>query len=318
MGTLYQVLKLRFDPTDTYHPYTPYTFVDSQMTMDLGIGRRESVVSLPRSDNTIDGYGTAAGPLDKRYFSWGFRVVTQRGPDAAHDLLMAAVMGNEDVRLVYRTDVKDLRYTTGTLVKVEEVRTIDQNWFVDFKVTWRIRPDWRLQFSEVSDVWQVDTEVFAADDSEVFPTDGTTTIATATQAFTLDSRGTAGVNMATIDDTGPIIYIVGPAGGDGGMVVTNYSSFAIDKSNNPKEIFFSFPFKLLNSADSVLLNFTTQSFWHNGVPFRPYKPDYQGDVFFRVERNTLNTCTVSGLASVANPTILTGGNITVDWWRKFA
>lgn len=313
---IYQVWKQDIDPTDAVNPYTPYTFVDKIPSYDLGLARREAVMLIPGLDGVVSAFGKRSGPLDKKLLTVGFRVLTNRGPVAAHDLLMAAIMGKDDVRLVMKTETGYLRFTNAALVSVSEPHDNMENYYVDFKVTWRIRADWRPRYTESADVWTSAPEYWDGTPpggNETFGTGGTTNITSVSQVFNVDLRGTAGTDMPTLPTTDGIFYVVGPAGGDSGMSFANESVFVKDQSGKLVPYVFSVNAKLPTSSDSLAVNLASQSCWLNGSPIRPFKPDFQPE-YFRYDPNIINVCVFSALG--ANQ--LTGGNLTVDMYRKFA
>lgn len=316
MGALYQVWKADVDPTDVNEGYTPYTFADRMQTYPMGISRREAVTVIPGANGVRSSQGRIAGAFDKRVFPCTFRVLTNRGPDAAHDLLMGAILGRDDVRLVYKTDSGVLRFTNATLLDVKEDRNNNQRYYVDFTVTWRIDTGWRLQYSENADVFLPVVETFAAANNEVFASDGSTAITADPLQILIDATGTAGVNLPTIEDTGPKVYIVGPAGGSGGMAFYNYSAWVRDTNGARVHPFFSVPYQLLDSRYNLYMDFGAQTFvfsFPGGYQFfRPFKPDYQ-PYYTIVEDGIINNYALSGLGTG----ILTGGQLTFDWQRLF-
>lgn len=291
------------------------------MSMNRDFARRESVMVIPSMDSVLDAFGRAPGPTDRRDQLFGFRKFSSNGDlDADYDRLMAWLAPGTPVRLVYQTDSGALWYTIGSNPKLGNPIASANNWgaggYQDFSITWRIRPDWRPRFSESAEIFHSAT-TFAA--GTTFGSVGTTVIASANQAFTVDARGTAGLDLPTIPDTGPTITIHGPAGGTGGMRVYNGTATATDTNGAKVPMYFDIPFQLPTADDSVTLKFAAQTFKHNGVPFRPLRPidangkSYQGD-WWRVEAGVLNGCSVVALGASA----LTGGAIKVDWYRKRA
>ncbi len=289
------------------------------MTMDRDFARRESVFSIPGMDSVVDGYGQQPGPIERRDQSFGFRVVPpSRDLDAAADLLLAQVAPGVPQRLVYQPDnpAAPYRYTTGVFRGYKHALTAPARGstpHADFTVTWRINPAWTLRYSEVADIYHSDTVVFRADNSETFGSIGVTAITTTWQTFTVDARGTAGIDLPTLWDTGPTINITGPAGGASGMVVSNSSILIPDTAGTYQPMQFYLPFNLPTATDSCTLRFGAQAFSRNGIPFRPTKPDYQRG-FFAVRAGVLNSCTIGPLGAAS----YTGGSIAIDWWRKFA
>jgi hypothetical protein len=327
VGQLYQLWKADVDPDDPVNGYVPYSFIPTghagiaNMTMTRDFARRESVMVIPGMDGVLDGYGRIPGPMDRRDQSFTFRVFTSDGNlDAAYDLLAAQVAPGYPQRLVYLTDSGTQWFTVGSNPRIQHTLTAANNWghggYCDFTVTWRIRPDWRPRYSEASQVFHSVTS-FAA--STTFGSLGATTIASTSQPFSVDARGTAGTDLPTLPDSGATITLTGPCGGANGLLVLNYSATAYDSAGTAQPLYFIIPFNLPTSHDSCSLKFASQTFLHNGVPFRPQKPldgaglSYQRE-WFRIEPGILNSCHVNALG--ASP--LVGGKITVDFWRKRA
>lgn len=324
MGWLSALWQLDVDPTDGAAPYTPYSFVPLghrspiNMSMQRDFGRRESIMSVPSMDGVLSGHGRRAGPTDVRYVTFSFRVFTA-DLDAAYDLLAAQVAPGVPQRLVYQMDSGALWFTIGYTPSIKQTVTAANSWgaggYCDFAVTWRIRPDWRPRYSETAPPTYsaTNSEVYRTDNSETYSMQGVTNITLATTPFTMDSTGVAGVNLPTIDDTGPAFYITGPAGGSLGIAVANYSAMIADKLGVMQPTYFTIPFNLPTAHDTAYCDFAKQSFYHNGTPFRPLKPDYQHG-WFIVKAGIVNQCTVGALGT--SP--LTGGQITHDFWRKRA
>jgi hypothetical protein len=324
MGRLYQIWDQFYDPTDAINPYTPYTFKDAQMSMDLALARRESVMTVPGLDGALDQYGSTAAPFDKRYFAWSFRVVTKGGPDAAHDLLMQQLAPDQPVRLVYITDSGDFWFNLGHFVSTEETFTIDQNWYFDFRVKWRIRSDWRKQTSEAAQVFRPATLFVHL---STFASLGVTVVNTNPKNFTIDATGIAGRTLPTIPDTGPTITLTGPLGGSGqfaGVLVANIHAPVRDEAGSVQATQFLVPFQIPTANDSVTLRFASRSFTRSGPSFpggggplsgttRLVKANYQ-PWYFKITPGKVNSCSVTGQGT--SP--LTGGRIKVDWWRKRA
>jgi hypothetical protein len=294
------------------------------MSMGRDWGRRESIQSIPGMDSVLDQYGRLPGPQDRRDMTFGFRVFTNGDNDAAYDLLAAQVAPGVPQRLVYQTDSDPLClspwYTVGSNPRIQHSLTAANSWghggFVDFQVTWRIRPDWRPRFSETAEIFHA-ASTFAA--STHFGALGTTVIAADPQPFSIDARGTAGSDLPTLPDTGPTITLTGPCGGATGLVIVNDSYTVRDTAGTLHSLTFGLPFSLPTSADSCILKFAGQSFTHNGVAFRPTRPldanglSYQRE-YFRVVAGVLNSCRVFAQGGGA----LTGGAIKVDFWKKRA
>lgn len=273
-------------------------------------------MAIPGMDSVLDGYGRIPGPMDRRDVSFSFRVFTNDGDlDKAYDLLAAAIAPGYPVRLVYTTDAGEQWFTVGSNPSIKHTLTSANNWnhggYCDFVVAWRIRPDWWTRYSENVSVWPLVPTTFHVANDEVFSNLGTTAITSANQNFTLNATGTAGIDLPTLPDTAAKIYIVGPAGGDAGIGVSSFTATARDGNGIQQPVFFTLSFKLPTANDSVSLDLGAQSFSHNGVPFRPYKPSYQPH-YFRVDPGVVNSGVVTAFG--ANP--LTGGSITVDWRRK--
>jgi hypothetical protein len=327
LGYLSALWDITKDPDDSTAPYTPYSFVPAghlspiNMSMQRDFGRRESIMSIPEMDGVISGHGRHAGPTDVRYITFGFRVFTNGDNDAAYDLLAAQVAPGFPQRLVYQMDSGTLWFTVGYTPSIKQTVTSADNWgaggYCDFSVTWRIRPDWWLRYSETVDVWLPNEGTFDVANDETFSNDGMTVITSTSQAFTLDARGIAGTNLPTIPDYGAKFYIVGPAGGSAGIGVANNNATVLDGNGASQPVFFTLPFNLPTANDSAFLDFGSQTFYHTTggtyATFRPFKPDYQAH-YFRVQPGVLNNCVVTAFGS--SP--LTGGSVTADWRRKRA
>jgi hypothetical protein len=309
------------DPDDPAAPYTPYSFLPAGKTGVPGLSmgrdwaRRESVLVVPSADGVIDGNGRVPGAMERRDFPVAFRVIV--GPsgdlDAAYDLLAAQVAPGVPQRLVYQTDSGALWFTVGHNPSIRHTLSADNKGltaFADFTVTWRIRPDWRARYSEASQRFRRGT-VFVR--GTTFGSLGSTTIAAASQTFTVDATGTAGFDLPTLPDSGATITISGPAGGLGGMIVQNASDPLTDGVGNPTPTYFTLPFRLNTASDSCTLNLASQTFTVNGQSFRPTKPDWQ-PWWFRIRPGMVNQCAV--VAQGASP--LTGGRIKIDWIRRRA
>jgi hypothetical protein len=325
VGVIKEIWKYDTDPTDAAAPYTPYSFIPAgktgipNMSLTRDWGRRESIVSIPGADGVLDAYGRNPGPIDRRDITFGFRVIVGPGGDLdrAYDLLAAQVAPGYPQRLVYQTDAGYIRiyYVANPSYRhttVAENKGLTA--YVDFAVTWRLLKA-RAQFSEASERFTSTIETFDPAHTETFGVAGTTTIASPTQNFTVDARGTAGQDMPILADRGPKITITGPAGGTGGMIVRNTSALIRNVSGTLVATEFTIPFYLPTANDFVTLDFAAQTFLSSGIgPFRPTKANYQRE-WFRIEPGIVNTCVFIGLPAGAG---LTGGKITVDWVRYFA
>jgi hypothetical protein len=315
IGVLLALWDQFLDPDDPVTPYTPYSFLPTgktgipKMSMTRDWGRRESVVSIPGLDSVLDQYGRQPGPMDRRDVTFAFRVIVGPGGDldAAYDLLAAQVAPGYPQRLVYQTDSGGLWFTVGSNPRIQHTLVADNRAmtaYVDFTVTWRIRPDWRLRYSQASDVWGVNDGIWGVNDgiwgalhSIALPTNPT--------LFSVDATGTAGTNLPTIPDTGPVVTITGPFGGDGGIILLNSSAPLRDPAGNASSVQLTLPYKLRNFSESIILDCAARRFLHNGVPFRPVKFTWQR-VFFQITAGKVNNL---GLYCVgANP--LSGASVS--------
>jgi len=320
IGYLTALYQLDDDPADAIPAYTPYTFVPLghtgplNMSMDRSFGRRESVMVVPSMDSVLDAFGRLPGPMDRRDQRFGFRRLTGGNNDAEYDRLMAWCAPGNEIRLVYLTDGGILWYTTASNPRVTVTETSGGNWgldgFIDFEITWRIRPDWRLRTSELSSGFHRGSTFVHG---STFGSLGVVVISANTTNFTIDATGTAGANLPTIDDTAPTITITGPAGGDGGILLANTSAAVRDSTGAKQATQVLIPFKLATASDSVVLKLASQTFLHNGVAFRPIKPAYQ-PWYFKVVAGLVNACSIT--AQGANSA--TSGTAKVDWWRRRA
>jgi hypothetical protein len=373
------------------------------MSMTRDFARRESVMALPSLDSVLDGYGRRGGPMDRRDMAFSFRRFTGSADlDADYDRLAAWLAPGNQMRLVYQTDSGVLWYTTASNPRIQNTVTSANNWnsggFQDFTVTFRIRPYWTPHDPEAKPpTFAADnSETFRADDSETFLSPGTTRITASPQAVLLDATGVAGSTLPTIPDTGPFVFIVGPAGGGGtgaaalahasgssitsvtvttpganygapptviftggtplvpaaavatlgtggaagtvvavtmvnigvgyretpsisfvdptgGIAIQNLSVIVRDTSGAQQYLTCTLPFNLPTSNDSYSLDFASQKFLHNGVPFRPVKASYQ-PVYCEVKNGVVNTWNVSAVGSPA----MTGGAFTTNWWKRRA
>jgi len=319
LGYLSAIYDAVYDPIDASNPngqYTPYTFRPINMTMGRDFGRREAVMAIPGMDSVLDGNGRGAGSIDRREQSFGFRVFCPNDDlDAAYDLLAASLGPGTPMRLVYQPDNGPLRYTIGSNPKIAHT-TVSANKggasHADFTVTWRIRPDWRWRYSETVQLFPTVATTFAPTNSETFTARGTTIITANPQPFLVDARGTAGNDLPTLPDTGSTITLTGPCGGDGGIQVANNSITLYDTQGTPFPLYFLLPFNLPTAYDSCSLNFASQTFLHNGRPFRPLKPGWQRE-WFRIQPGIVNNCALLPI----NGNVLLGGGVTVDWIRRF-
>jgi len=287
------------------------------MSMQRDFGRRESLMSIPGMDSALSGHGRRSGPIDTRYETFGFRVVTP-DLDAAYSLLAAQVLGGRPVRLVYRTDSGALWYTIGYTPSIKHTLTAKNSGLTphaDFSVTWRIRPYWTLRYSEASDIWTENPgDLWTEDATDLWGAGFVTAIADTgggVTTFNIDATGTAGANLPTLPDTGPVITINGPAGGAVGIQIVNYATTVIDTGGAITPGYFGMP--QLLAGQSALLDCGAQSFTIQGVPFRPVKRVFQPG-YLRIEAGKVNTIQVQPIG--ASP--LFGGAINIDWYRKFA
>lgn len=284
------------------------------MSMSRDFARRESVLVVPGADSVLDAFGAGAGPMDRRDQSFSFRRFTHGNNDAVYDTLAAWLAPGLPLRLVYQTDQLGLWYTVGYNPRIALTETSGGNWgedgYLDFTITWRIRPDWRARFSEDSERF---TSVSRFAPGTVFGGTGTIPITANPQAISIDARGTAGLDLPTLPDTGATISVHGPVGGSLGFRVTSFSAFAVDASGTKQPLYFDVPFPLPLATDSVTLNFASQTFLHNGAPFRPVKPAYQSH-YWEIAPGVLNGGQVAALGT--SP--LVGGLIRFSWFRKRA
>jgi hypothetical protein len=290
------------------------------MSMNRDWGRRDAIGVAPGVDGVFDSYGAAGGPIDKRDQAFSFRKMTNGQNDAEYDRLMAWIAPGRRIRLVYQADDgATLWYTTASDARLVHTLASATSWgtggYVDFAITWRIRPDWRPRLSESAEVFHLGS-LFVL--GSTFSNVGTTTIAANPQPFTVNATGVAGVNLPTLPDRGPTVTVWGPVGDDGGFTVSNLTATTIDPSGAEVPTYFKVPFKLPTANDSATMNFAAGRCTHTTAAgattvFRPFKPAYQGE-YFRIDAGKTNSCTFS--VSNFGGTILTGGKIKVDFWRK--
>lgn len=325
MGYLQALWDIDADP-DVAPTYVPYSFVplghQSPVNMSMGrdFARRETVVVIPGVDSVLSYNGRNPGAMERRDQPFSFRVFSSDN-DAAFDLLAAQIAPGVPKRLVYVTDSGQQRFTNGYDSKIQStlVTANKAGWsgYQDFNVTWRIRPYWTLRSPEAPAqpvrFSPLHTEVFSPLHNERFLAPGMTPIVSASQAFQLDATGTAGKDLPTIPNRAMLFYFQGPMGGDDGIEVINYDSWIKDKTGAKVQRLFTLPFNLPTSADSAFCDFPRMKFWHNGIGFRPYKPDYQPE-YFQVENGIINNCAVNGLGA----NILTGGYLDKTWYKWFA
>jgi hypothetical protein len=320
MGYLEAIWKLYDDP-DGSSPYTPYSFVPvghlSPMMMVLGrdFVRREAVQVVPSMDGVLDGYGRQPGPMDRRDLAFSFRIfVTDGDLDKAYDLLAAQIGPGDPVRLVYRTDAGAQWFTIGYSPRIQHTLAAANRWgqqgYCDFTVTWRIRPDWRPRFSEASDVWGTNDGIWGVADG-VWGGSYSQALATDGAGVVLDLSGTAGLNLPTIPDTGPVFTITGPFGGDNGFVIFG-SQKTRDDLGNVVTLQVQVPRRVLVNQ-ACILDCARPRFLLAGAPFRPIKPAYQKE-YLRVDPGVLNTWTFTN----AGPSGTAGGAVVIDAWRKRA
>jgi hypothetical protein len=314
MGQLISLWNQYIAPDDPVNGYTPYSFVPTghqsaaNMSLSRNFGRRESVVSIPGLDSVLDQYGRQPGPMDRTDVTFAFTVFTNGDNDAAEDLLRAQIAPGEPQRLVYQTDSGALWFTLGSNPRIQQTSTAANNWgsggTCNFTVTWRIRPDWRPRFSQASDVWGVNDGIWGVNDG-IWGATNAIALPTNPTLFTIDATGTAGKDLPTISDTGPVVTINGPFGGDGGIILLNSSAPLRDPAGNPSSVQLTLPFKLRNFSEQIVLDCAARRFLHNGIPFRPVKNTWQR-VFFQITAGTLNNL---GLYCVgANP--LSGASVS--------
>jgi hypothetical protein len=314
---LYQIWDAYSNPNDPVFPYTPYTFTDAQMTMDLSMARRESVQTIPGLDSVLDTYGGRSGPFERRDFTWGFRIITKGGADAAYDLLMAAILVDRPVRLVYKTDSGALWFNKGQFLRIDAQYTIDHRYYVDVRVTWRVQPYWKAQFSELADIWGVNDGIWGTNDGLWGQGFWYALTISPLQTFAIDARGTAGTNLPTIGDVSPLIQITanappsGYVGGDQGIRVTNGNARYVDTDGTLQPTRLTVPFALLGNYGCTL-DCAKRSFTVNGADFRPIKNSPAQPWYFKVEPGVLNNIGVEALG--ANQAM--NGIFKIDWIRK--
>jgi hypothetical protein len=265
-------------------------------------------------DSVLDGNGRNPGPMDRRAQPFSFRVFTNGDNDAAYDLLAAQMAPGVPQRLVYQTDSGALWYTVGSNPRIQHTLAAANSWgaggYVDFTVTWRIRPDWRPRFSQASDIWGTNDGIWGVSDG-IWGSAFTVTLSSNPCSFTLDATGVAGSTLPTIPDTAPTITITGPFGGTGGIGLYNLSAYFrfTDGSLQPYQLIL--PYQCPSAHDTYALNLASQTFLFNGVPFRPQRPLGQ-PYWWIVKPGIVNNCTIQAAGGGA----LTGGSVAIDWWKK--
>jgi hypothetical protein len=254
--------------------------------------------------------------MDRRDITFSFTLPTAGDNDAAYDALAVWIVPGVPIRLVYQLDSGALWYTTAYNGHIQQTETSGGNWghggLLNFTITWRIRPDWRPEFSEASDVWGVGDGIWGVSDG-LWGAVNRVTVTTDPFTFTLDARGTAGNDLPTIPDTGPLIQLTGPLGGTNGLLIQNSSPGALvmNRQGIMSPRYFIVP--QLLSGQTAYYDFARQYFISNGVVVRPFKPDYQ-PTYTIISPGELNTISLVGQGTG----ILTGGNIIWDWWRRRA
>jgi len=300
------------DP-DGFVAATTYKFSPVQVQADTGFARREGVMVIPGADGVVDTYHGGAAPIEKREWGQAFRVLFPRGGgfDAARDLLLANVAPGYTQTLVYQTDGGALRYTEGSFLKFAHIMTVKDWLYADFGVTWRIRPNWQLRFSETAQVFG-STSTFHPAHDETFSARGYVPLNATLKTWTVNATGTLAVDLPTLHDTGPLIVVTGPFGGDSGMQITNNSALAQDPYGLMQPVTLTVPLKLA-AGDTLRIDCASQTFTLNNRPVRPTKPAWQRE-WFRVQAGVANLLGAACLG--ANQ--VSGGGLTFDWHRNFA
>jgi hypothetical protein len=300
--------------------YTPYTFVPVQMQMPRDFGRREAIQVIPGADDVQSAFGRAAAPMAARQQSFSFRVFVTTGDlDAAYDRLAAQVAPGEAQRLVYLTDRGFLRFTVGSDPQIQQTTTsasrYGANGYVDFTVTWRIRPDWRARYREAREEQYLtdNSETYTVSHTETYLAPGAVVISATAQTMTMDATGVAGYDLPTLPDLGVVLGFTGPCGGAQGIQIENNTLLVRNTAGALVPSYVYIPFALPTASDSVTLDCGTQTFFHNNVPFRPIKAAYQ-PFWFGVKPGVINNCIVRAIGSGA----LIGGTMSRTWYRKFA
>jgi hypothetical protein len=320
LGYLSELWDISRDPDDTVNPYVSYKFRPINMQMGRDFGRRELIAAIPGLDSVLDGNGRNAGPMDRRDQSFSFRVpVPDDDLDRAYDLLAAQVAPGYPQRLVYLTDSETRRFTVGSNPRIQ-CTLVSANRggssFCDFTVTWRIRPWWTTRYSEATDLWGNNDGVWGVDDglwggfyTHALPTTPTTIL--------IDATGVAGATLPTLDDTGPVITLTGPWGGDRGSRLKNFSAPLVDGVGSTQYTSITLPTKLL-AGESAVLDCGAQRFLVRGVPIRPVREGpYQRD-WFRIRAGTINQLYAECLGpSAVGGGAIGGGSVVVDWTRRF-
>jgi hypothetical protein len=246
--------------------------------------------------------------MDRRDMSFGFRVIVGPGGniDAAEDTLRAWIAPGYPQRLVYQTDSGALWYTVGYNPSIKQTTVADNKAmtaYVDFTVTWRIRPDWRPRFSEASDVWGVNDGVWGTNDG-IWGAAFAVALNANPTTFTIDATGVAGSNLPTIPDTGPVFTLTGVFGGDSGIVITNNTALVTNTTNARVPMNLGLPSKLL-AGSTWVADCGAQRFTLNGTLLRPTRPAYQRE-WMRIVPGVVNTLSITAYGTNA----LVGGSVT--------
>jgi hypothetical protein len=293
------------------------------MSLSRDIARRESVLSIPKMDGVLSGNGRNPSPRARTDVTFAFRVFVADGNlDRAADLLYAQVAPGVPQRLVYTTDLGTLRFAVAYDASVRHTLTAANSWggggYCDFAVTWRI-DGWRAQIPEGASVWAIDkadpSPMWAATGAgvAVYWLNGGFALPSATTAFTLDATGTVGGTQPTLADTGPVITIQGPFGGQFGILIVNQDVLVPDSTGALVPMQLLIPTYAPSANDVIVVNCATQTFTGSGVPLRPQKIPLR-DTTFQINPGIVNHC----YAQCFGPSPLTGGVLTVSWWRRFA
>jgi hypothetical protein len=300
---------------------TIQTFRPIELQQDMGVARRSGAFAILGADGAINPYGVGAPPLAAHLFAVTIRIFTTRAGgtaasfDAARDQLVRNIMHGRPQTLVYTADDGTLRFNVGYFVDAPSIVTTNSPLYHDFKLVWELDdPYWRSQFPADALIWGATGKRWG---DVTLPPWGSTAFSLATNptAHTVDATGNVQLGAPSAPDKGPVITIIGPFGGDGGLTVFNDHPNAafVTASGATAPMQFSITEKVLAGVHYVV-DCGARSVRKDGAPAYNHftVPSYQDD-WMRVEPNVANPFRFVCVG--ANTTA--GGTGTIVYYLKF-
>lgn len=297
---------------------TIQTFQPIELQQDMGVTRRSGAFAVLGADGAINPYGLGAPPLAAHQFAWQVRIFTKLAGgsavsfDAARDLLVRNIMHGKPQTLVYRADDNTLRFNIGYFIDAPSIITTQSPLFHDFRIVWSLDdPYWRSQYPADVLIWGATGKQWG---DVTLPPWGSTSFSLATNPTThvVDATGTPQLGVPTAPDKGPIITIIGPFGGAGGVTIYN-DAVLFDNGTGFVPMQFTITEKILAGVHYVV-DCGAKSVRKDGAPaYNKFTvPLYQED-WFRIEPNVANSMrfVCNGSGAVA------GGSSTVVYFLKF-